>query len=297
MIQCPPFSQPMNFKSCFFYGFWFVVTFLLAYWFSYPLDVFSRHSFFGMGSDATPSLWVLNWQLTQLSSWNFDQLFTGNSFYPLDRPIYFNVSTFSTAVLTLPVFLATKDPYICYAVAIFSSYILSSTGMLLLARSLKLDYAASILAALVFSFSESRHGVSSYIDASTIQWMPFTLLFVHKYFDEGRRVFLYWASIFYLIQITASAYHGIFFSMILLLFVCILVFQQDDFRFGKFALDAGPPILIVGTVATAYFIPYLQEAQEFGFNRSISEQSAYGAPLATFFLYLVLISLVLGLPT
>ena len=127
-MQCPPFPQPMHFKSGFFYGFWFVLTILLAYWFSYPLDIFSRHSFFCGGSDATPSLWVLNWQLTQLSSWNFDQLFTGNSFYPLDRPIHFNVSTFSTAVLTLPVFLATKDPYICYAVAIFSSYILSSKG-------------------------------------------------------------------------------------------------------------------------------------------------------------------------
>ena len=273
----------MNFKSCFFYGFWFVLTILLAYWFSYPLDIFSRHSFFGGGNDATPSLWVLNWQLTQLSSWNFDQLFTGNSFYPLDRPIYFNASTFSTAVLTLPVFLATKDPYICYAVAIFSSYVLCSTGMLLLARSLKLDYAASFLAALIFAFSESRHGVSGYIHLLTIQWMPFTLLFVHKYFDKGRRAFLYWASIFYLMQITASAYHGIFFSMILLLFVCILVFQQDNFRLEKFALDAGPPILTVGMIASIYFIPYLQEAHEFGFKRTIAEQSAFGAPLVTFF--------------
>ena len=272
----------MFYKNILFYGFWLFLTILLAYWFSYPLDVFSRHNFYG-GKDQVTNLWVLNWQLTQLSSGNFDQLFTGNSFYPLDRPIYFNVSIFSTALFTLPVFLATKDPYICYTVAIFSSYILCSTGMLLLARSLKLDYAASFLAALVFAFSESRHGVSSYIHLVTIQWMPFTLLFVHKYFDERKRVFLYWASVFYLMQITASAYHGIFFSMILLLFVCILVFQQDDFRFGKFALDAGPPILIVGTVATAYFIPYLQEAQEFGFNRSISEQSEYGAPLATFF--------------
>ena len=272
----------MFYKNILFYGFWLFLTILLAYWFSYPLDAFSRHNFFG-GNDQVPVLWVLNWQLTQLSSGNFDQLFTGNSFYPLDRPIYFNVSTFSTALFTLPVFLATKDSYICYAVAIFSSYILCSTGMLLLARSLKLDYAASFLAALVFAFSESRHGVSSYIHLLTIQWMPFTLLFVHKYFDEGRRVFLYWASIFYLMQITASAYHGIFFSMILLLFVCILVFQQDNFRLEKFALDAGPPILIVGMIASIYFIPYLQEAHEFGFKRTIAEQSVYGAPLVTFF--------------
>ena len=113
--------------------------------------------------------------------------------------------------------------------------------------------------------------------------MPFTLLFVHKYFDEGRRVFLYWASIFYLMQIMASAYHGIFFSMILLLFVCVLVFQQDNFRFEKFSLDAGPPILIVGMIASIYFIPYLKEAHEFGFIRTIAEQSAFGAPLTTFF--------------
>ena len=165
----------MFYKSILFYGFWLFLTILLAYWFSYPLDAFSRHNFFG-GKDQVPSMWVLNWQLTQLSSGNFDQLFTGNSFYPLDRPIYFNASTFSTALFTLPVFLATKDPYICYTVAIFSSYILCSTGMLLLARSLKLDYAASFLAALVFAFSESRHGVSGYIHLLTIQWMPFTLL-------------------------------------------------------------------------------------------------------------------------
>jgi len=273
----------MHFKSCFFYGFWFVLTILLAYWFSYPLDIFSRHSFWGGGSDATPSLWVLNWQLTQLSSWNFDQLFTGNSFYPLDRPIHLSVSTFSTAILTLPIFLVTKDPYICYAAAIFFSYILSSTGMLLLARSLKLDYAASFLAALIFAFSESRLGVSGYIHILTIQWIPFTLFFVHKYFDKGRRVFLYWAALFYLIQITASAYHGIFFSIILLLFVLILFRQQDNFRFKTLALDAALPILIVGTVASAYFIPYLQEANEFGFKRSIAGQAAFGAPLVTFF--------------
>ena len=282
-MQRQSFSQPMHFKSCFFYGFWFTLTILLAYWFSYPLDIFSRQSFFGGGSDATPSLWVLNWQLTQLSSWNFDQLFTGNSFYPLDRPIRLNVSTFSTAVLTLPIFLATKDSYICYSAAIFFSYILSSTGMLLLARSLKLDYAASFLAALIFAFSESRLGSSGYIHILTIQWIPFTLLFVHKYFDRGRKVFLYWAALFYLIQITASAYQGIFFSIILLLFVLILFRQQDNFRFKTLALDAALPILIVGTVASFYFVPYLQEANEFGFKRSIVGQAAYGAPLVSFF--------------
>ena len=275
----------MIYKNALFYGFWLLLTTVLAYWFSYPLDIFSRHHFFGASFFGDPSLgiWVLNWQLSQMSAGNFDQLFTGNAFYPLDRPIYFNASIFSIALLTLPVFLSTKDPYICYGVAVFFSYILSSLGMLLLARSLKLDYVASLLAALIFAFSESRHGFSGYAHLSTIQWMPFGLFFIHKYFDGGRQIFLYWASFFYLIQITASAYHGIFFSIILLFFVCVLVCQKDNFWGKKFALDVVPPMLIVGIIASIYFIPYLQEAHEFGFKRSIAEQSVYGAPLVTFF--------------
>jgi hypothetical protein len=269
-------------KNLLFYGLWLLLTTVLAYWFSYPLDIFSRHHFFG-GGDASLGLWVLNWQLSQMTAGNFDQLFTGNIFYPLDRPIYFNASTFSIALLTLPVFIATKDPYICYAAAIFFSYILCSAGMLLLARSLKLGYVASLLAALIFSFSESRYGFSGYPHLLTIQWMPFVLFFIHKYFDGGRPVFLYWASFFYLLQITASAYHGIFFSIILLLFVSILVFQKDNFRFKRFALDSALPVLIVGIIASIYFIPYLQEAYEFGFKRNIAEQSVYGVPLANFF--------------
>ena len=208
----------MFFKNYFYYGVWFLLTVFLAYWFSYPFDIFSQHNFFG-ATDSTIGLWSLNWQLSQISSGNLDQIFTGNSFYPLDKPIYFSPPIFSTVVLTLPVFLVTKDPYICYAVAIFSSYVLSSLGMLLLARNLKLDRIASILAAIIFTFSESRYSIHNSITLMMIQWMPFILLFIHKYFSEQRRAFLYVAALFYLMQITASGYHGIFFSIILIVFI------------------------------------------------------------------------------
>jgi hypothetical protein len=271
----------MSCKNIIFYGLWFLLTILLAYWFSYP-GIFDAKYSFG-ANDPTLLVWILNWQLTQLSLGNFDQLFTGNSFYPLDRSIYFQDSIFSTVLLVFPVFFITQDPYICYGVAIFSSHVLSSLGMFLLARQLKLDHAAALLAAIIFTFSESRYGISAYANLLVTQWMPFTLLFVHKYFDESKRVFLYWASLFYLMQITATVYHGIFFSVILLPFICILIYQQDNFRFKNFTLDIIPPTLIVVAVASIYFIPYLHEANEFGFKRSIVNQSVFGAPLATFF--------------
>jgi len=117
------------FKNFLLYGLWFLLTILLAYWFSYPLDVFSRHNFFN-GDDRIIPLWVLNWQLTQLSSGNFDQLFTGNILYPIDNIVRQSHPVFSTVLFTLPVFLVTKDPYICFAVATYSSYILCGDALI-----------------------------------------------------------------------------------------------------------------------------------------------------------------------
>ena len=83
----------MSYKDALFYGFWSLLTILLAYWFSYPLDAINRPYNFWGGKDQIPSLWVLNWQLTHLSSGSFDQLFTGNSFYLLARPISKTLAT------------------------------------------------------------------------------------------------------------------------------------------------------------------------------------------------------------
>ena len=147
---------------------WLVCTCFFSYMYSYPLDPWSNLHFAEAGTDIIPAMWVFNWQLTHLDSGDFEQLFTGNAFYPLEESVLFSVNLLSTAFLSVPLYWVTGDFFLCYRVSIFCSFVLCSVGMLLLSRQLKLGVLASIIASLVFAFSEYRL-LSSYANLAAMQ--------------------------------------------------------------------------------------------------------------------------------
>ncbi len=268
-------------KSFIFIGLWLLLVIFLSYLYSHPLDILSRGGYLS-GWDLRLALWILNWQLSHLSSGNFAELFTGNMFYPLEHSVVFSINMLSTVLLNVPLFWVTGDPEISLYATIQVSSNLCAVGMFLLARRLKLDIACAIVASLIFAFSEFRLYVSGHLTLLTMQWMPFTFLFIHKYFDEGKKAHLYWAALFFSLQITASAHYAIFFSIIVLTFVCILCFQQKFWSWQKFFSDGIGPVITTLIVGGVCYFPYWEVTQNFGFSRSLSNQFGYGADLENY---------------
>jgi hypothetical protein len=262
-------------------GLWLLLVVFLSYLYSHPFDIFSRGAYMN-GWDMQLALWILNWQLSHLVSGEFWELFTGNIFYPLEHSVVFSINMLSTVILNGPLFWITGDPEISFNASIHISYILCALGMFFLARRLELDVASAIAASLIFSFSEFRLYFTSHLTLLTMQWMPFTLLFIHKYFAEKKNSWLYLASLFYILQITASAHYAIFFTVILLAFIAILFFQQRLLSWSEFLQDALWPVLITLAVGGMCYLPYLRVTQNFGFSRSIFNQIRYGADLETY---------------
>ncbi len=268
-------------KSVVNIGIWIFLTLLLSYQYSYPFDIFSYGAFLWQ-TDISLSMWIFNWQLTQLSSGNLEFLFSGNMFFPLENSAVFSVNMLSTAILSLPLFLITGNSELCYNTFNFLSFLLCSFSMFLLARRLKLDISSAIVASLIFSFSEFRLYIHSYLNLTTMQWMPLTLLFLHRYFDEGNKRNLIWASIFYCLQITASAHIGIFFSILLLAFTAVLFSQNPSLNWKTFFRDSAVPVFIALIIATANYYPYWKVAHNLGFERDFDEQIRYGANLEAY---------------
>jgi hypothetical protein len=268
-------------KSFIFIGLWLTLVVLLSYLYSHPLDILSRGGYLN-GWDLQLALWILNWQLSHLSSGNFAELFTGNMFFPLEHSVVFSINMLSTVLLNVPLFWITGDPEISFYASIQFSSILCAVGMFILARRLKLDIACAIVASLIFAFSEFRLYVSGHLTLLTMQWMPFTFLFIHKYFDEGKKAHLYWAALFFCLQITASAHYAIFFSIIVLAFVGILCFQQKIWSWQKFFSDGVGPVVMTLIVGGTCYYPYWKITQNFGFSRSIRNQLSYGADLENY---------------
>ncbi|KMP12730.1 hypothetical protein UR09_00095 [Candidatus Nitromaritima sp. SCGC AAA799-A02] len=250
--------------------------------YSYPYDFLSDSGYLQVHTDHVPPVWAFKWSLTHLANGQFGQLFTGNLFYPLDTAVLFNINLLSTAFLSLPLYWATGDFFLCYKVSIYSSFILSSLGMFLLARQLGLDAVASVLAAIIFAFSDYREAISSYGHLVAMQWMPFTLLFIHKYFDHKRSIYLYWAALFFGLQTTACETYFILFSLVVLIFVIILGVQNNAFRLRSFYRDAATPFVLALIPPAFNYFPYWEVSRNFGFKRSIATQVFYGLPISSF---------------
>lgn len=261
--------------------FWGILIPLLSYLYSYPLDIYSRGAFMS-SADTLLAMWIYDWQLSNLAHGNFADLFSGNMFYPLENSVIFSINMFSTVILNVPLFWVTGNPELSFNTSIQLSYILCALGMFLLARRLQLDIPSAIFASLVFSFSEFRLYFSGHLSLLTMQWMPFTFLFVHKYIDEGKKANLFWAALFYSLQIMASAHHAILFSIILLAFVTIIYSQQQLWSWKKILSDTLRPAVMILGVGVASYFPYWKVSQNFGVSRPFSEQIRYGADLDTY---------------
>jgi len=273
----------LSLKKYFFAIFWSALLLFFSYIYTYPYDVLSKLHFETMHSELVPSYWVFNWHLTHLIRGEFDQLFYGNLFYPLNDSVMFNENLLSSAILAVPLFWLTGDSYLCYEILIFISFILCFLGMYLLSRQLNFDTVPSILAAFIFSFSEFRIGIYTYGHFVTMQWMPFTLLYIHKYFDGKKCFNLYVAAIFYALQTMASAHYFILFSLFLLVFIVILGFQNNALASRSFYKDAALPFVIAISFVFLNYFPFYEVSQNYNFKRSIATQAYYGLPISSFF--------------
>lgn len=260
---------------------WLTLITFLSYLYSYPLDIFSRGAYPEV-PDLNLALWIFDWQLEHLSSGHFGDLFAGNMFYPLDNSVVFSITMLSTVILNVPLFWVTGDAEFSFNASLFFSYVLCALGMFLLARRLRLDVPSAVAASLIFSFSEFRLFLSGHLSLMTMQWMPFTLLFIHKYIEEVKKASLYWAALFYVLQITASAHYAIFFSFMVLAFSVVLFLQQQIREPQKIFYDALGPGAMALVLGAACYFPYLKVTQNFGFFRPFSEQIRYGANLETY---------------
>lgn len=263
---------------------WTVFTgLILAFTFLYcPYSVLGKYNNFGDG-DSAFSIWSFNWELSRLASLDFINLYNGNIFYPLKNVILFSESSLSNIIASLPVYLITRNPYTAYIVNLFISFPLTALGMFLLARELKFSRNASAVAAFIFAFSEFRFNFSgANFQQVPMQWMPLTLVFVHRYFNTHKASHLIIAAVFFSLVSASSGYYFMSFSILCAIVVLFHVLKDGYWRWKSFYKAAVPALLIIIATAALIYFPYLQVHRNFKFTRPFSEQIGYGASLENY---------------
>jgi hypothetical protein len=158
-----------------------VLTFAL----SYPLALHPASRVLGPGTDPDLWMWTLAWDVHAFTHQPW-AIFDANIFYPAHYALAYSENLIGSALLAAPIIWTTHNPVLAMNLVVLGSTVLCACGAYLLGRRLGLEPPAAIATGLIFGFAPARFLRIEQVHLATIQWVPFGLAFLHRYWDERR---------------------------------------------------------------------------------------------------------------
>ncbi len=258
------------------FGLFLVLTAVLTF----PL-VLSLPTAIADPGDPLLNSWIMAWDVHALLTDPLN-LFDANIFHPHRLTLAYSDHLLGTALLAAPVFLATGQALLAHNVVLFLSFPLSGLGMYYLARHLTGHRGASLIAALIFAFAPYRFGHLSHLPLLTAQWIPLTLLFLHRSLEGGGR----WRDVlavggFFTLQGLSGGYYAYYLTLSV-----AFVLGVSLWLWGRPAWALVPRLAVAGAasglVLLPFLLPYVAVRQAFGFVRTFDEVLAYSARLESY---------------
>lgn len=156
--------------------------------------------------DAHMYLWTLGWDAYALLN-QPRQIFDANIYHPYANTLAYSENLIGTALVSSPIIWLTGDILLATNLAALLSCVLCGLGGYVLARRLHIGIGGAFVCGVIFAFAPPRFFRMGQLHMTAMQWMPFSLAFLHSYFEHGRRRDLRAAVGFFSLQALSSG-HG-----------------------------------------------------------------------------------------
>ncbi len=248
----------------------FIVYSLLA---TYPLVTGMEHYVKNLG-DPLLNVWILNWDIHKFLT-GASNFFDANIFYPDTNTLAYSDHLIAQAVIALPVFLVTREPIFIYNFLFILSFVLSGLGMYCLVFHLTGNRFGAFLSGFIFAFCPFRFGHLGHLQVLTMQWIPFTFLFFHRFIEQNKILDLILLAVFFIFQALSCSYYAFFLSVVILISFIFLILNRKINR-KKFLMLVSAGAL-TGLILFPFFYPYYKFKKEMQFKRNLSEVELYSA--------------------
>jgi len=179
---------------------------LLSLGMTYPLVLHLGNRIPSDLGDPLYTVWVLAWDFHKLGA-GLTGLWDSNIFYPHHGTLLYADSLLGLAFLAAPL-LALGVPLVpAYNILFLLSFFLAGLSMYCLVFHLAKSRAAAVLAGFIFAFFPYRFAHISHLELLYMAWMPFCLLFLHKFFERPTYKNLFAAAAFFIFQTMSCAYY------------------------------------------------------------------------------------------
>lgn len=255
---------------------------LIATW---PLGLRLTDSLPGDYGDPVFVTWAIGWvsgtltdTLTQPSA--LARLWDANIFFPEAQTLAFSEHFIGQSILTLPFYWASGNLLLSYNVAFLASFFLTGLGTFLLTRALTGSAIGALIAAVVATFNEYRLvWALSHLHVLSIQWLPFALYALHRYFETDKRRWLLGAAAALIALNLSSIYYMAYSAPLIVLFVAFELAVKGRWRTPRLWLELWATAAFVVVVTLPAMLPYVEVQQRLGIERSSAEVVRYSATL------------------
>ncbi len=229
--------------------------------------------------DGALNLWILMWDIHALTT-SGTPLFQANIFHPVEVSLAFSENLLGTMPIALPVWLLTGDAAVTYNLVLLSGYLLSAFGACLLAHRLTARLVPSLAAGLIYGFCSYKMSHFWWLQLTQAQWLPFCLLFFHRYTGERRLRDAVLCSLFFVWQVACCMYYGLFLGLALAA-ACVYEVAHAPRRWldrrtlGHAAVCAALAAILLAPLIS----PYLEARRTFELQRTPAQVDAGGADL------------------
>ena len=171
-------------------------------------------------------IWTLAWDTHAFLNQPL-HIFDANIYYPFANTLAYSENLIGSAFFAAPIIWLTGDPLLAMNLVAMLTCLLCGTGAYLLARRLGLSVPAAFICGFIFAFAPPRFIRIGQLHMTAVQWIPFSMAFLHTYFERGTRRDLLLAIGCFSLQALSSG-HGA--AYLLVSIVCLLSWR---FAFGE----------------------------------------------------------------
>ncbi len=259
--------------------FLFIITLANRFWL---LPNIATHVFRGIPNIYT---WMALWNCRVLDTLNFSMYWTSNAMFPYPNAFAFSENMIGFIPFVYPLWKITGNPVL--TINLLSLFLLWLTAAVtyFILKSFNINRFFALIGALIFSFYPWVLKMSSLgrFHMQGIMWLPVIVWANCKFWQTGKKKYLFILSFFWLWTFLICLYLGIFLAVFLGIWNLIWFFYERELFPLKKITKWCAAVLLVWVLMIPIFLVYNQVSSDMGVVRSLESQVQYTGDIWSWF--------------
>jgi hypothetical protein len=247
------------------------LTFVMAY----PFSAAPASTVLADAPDTHLYIWTLAWDAYAFLHQPI-LIFDANIYHPFPNTLAYSENLIGTALFAAPVIWLTGEPVLAMNLAALLTCVLCGSGAYFMARRWGLHPCAAFICGVVFAFAPPRFFRMGQLHLTAVQWMPFTLGFLHSYLELGRRKDLLLAVACFSLQVLSSGHGAAFLAVAIVVLLVWRTACGQPFAWRRWLRDFGATGAYLFAPSIWMLLPYRAAQTEAGLRREYPADSMPG---------------------